>query len=132
LQGLDNGDLAGRLIQMANAYRLSRALYVAAELALADHLASGARSAEALAALTGAHAPSLHRLMRTLASLGLFVEDEAHRFALTPLGAALRSDAPGSARAAVRTLAGPAFWKAWEHTLYSVQTGKPGWPRRGA
>ncbi len=72
---------------------------------------------------------SLRRVMRTLASLELFTEDDRQRFSLTPLGAALKSNAPGSARAAVRTLAGQPFWRAWEHVLYSVETGKPGFEK---
>jgi hypothetical protein len=118
-----------QLIQMATAYRVSQALYAAAALRLGDHLAAGPKAASELASTIKAHAPSLHRLMRTLASLGVLTERGEHRFALTPLGEALQSDAPGSARAAVLTLAGPAFWRAWEHFLYSVQTGKTGWEK---
>jgi hypothetical protein len=101
-------------------------LYVAAKLDLADRLAGGPKSAEALAVATGTHAPSLGRLMRTLASLGLLTEDGQHRFALTPLGEALKSGAPGSARASVLTLAGDWVWRGFEHLLYSVETGKSG------
>jgi hypothetical protein len=104
-------------------------LYAAAALRLADHLSNGPRSAEELQAATNAHAPSLHRLMRALASLGVLTEAGERRFALTPLGEALISGAPGAARSAVLTLAGPAFWRAWEHFLFSVQTGKTGWER---
>lgn len=115
-----------QLIQMATAHWPSRLLYVAAKLGLADRLADGAKSAEALAVPTGTHAPSLYRLMRTLASLGLLTEDGEHRFALTPLGEALKSGAPGSARASVLTLAGDWVWRGFEHLLYSVETGKSG------
>ncbi len=121
--------VAMKLIQMANGYRVSRLLYVAAELGLADLLAAESRTAEDLAGAAGVDGLSLRRVMRTLASLGLFTEDERQRFSLTPLGAALKSDAPGSARAAVRTLAGQPFWRAWEHVLYSVKTGKPGFDK---
>jgi O-methyltransferase/methyltransferase family protein len=118
-----------QLIQMATAYRVSQAVYAASALRLGDHLAAGPKAASELAGAIKAHAPSLHRLMRTLASLGVLTERSDHRFALTPLGEALKSDAPESARAAVLTLAGPAFWRAWEHFLYSVQTGKTGWQK---
>jgi hypothetical protein len=118
-----------QLIQMATGYRVSQALYAAAAIQLADHLSHGARSALELAAVTNAHAPSLHRLMRVLASLGVLTEVTQRRFALTPLGESLKSGAPGGARSAVLTLAGPAFWRAWEHLLYSVQTGRTGWER---
>ena len=88
-----------QLIQMVTAYWVSRVVYAAAKLGLADQLATGPKSAAELAGPTRTHAPSLHRLMRTLASLGILTEREAQRFALTPLGEALRTGAPGSARA---------------------------------
>jgi O-methyltransferase domain/Dimerisation domain len=113
-----------QLIQMATGYWISKILYVAAKLELADRLAESPRSADELAAPTGTHAPSVHRLLRALASLGVFTEREGQRFALTPLGEALRSGAPGSARATILTLAGPTFWRAWDEALYSFETGK--------
>jgi hypothetical protein len=115
-----------QVIQMATACWMSRLLFVAAQLGLADHLASGPQTAEAVAASTGSHPPSLYRVMRTLASLGLFTEDDQHRFALTPLGETLKTGAPGSARATVLTLAGDLIWRAYEELPYSVQTGKSG------
>jgi len=114
-----------QLIQMATAPWAFRLVYVAAELRLPDLLAEGARSAQELAPATGTHAPSLHRVLRALASLGLFTEGAEGRFALTPLGAALRSGAPGSARATVLTLGARWFTHPLEELLYSVQTGKP-------
>jgi hypothetical protein len=118
-----------QLVQMATAYWGSRLLYVAAKLDLANHLARGAQSAETLAAATGTHPGALYRLMRTLASLGVLTEDAAQRFALTPLGDALRSDAPGAARATVLTLAGDWIWRGFEQLLYSVETSKSGLER---
>ena len=115
-----------QLVQMATAYWASRLLYVTAKLSLADHLANGPQSAESLAAATSTHAGALYRLMRTLAGLGLLTEDEGHHFALTPLGQALKSDAPGAARATVLTLAGDWIWRGFEHVLYSLETGKSG------
>ena len=113
-----------QLIQMATSYWPSRLVYVAAKLGLADHLASGAKNADELAGITGTHAPSLYRVMRTLVSLGLFTEDSAHRFASTALGDALRTGAPGCARSSVITLGGDWIWRGLEDFLYSVQTGK--------
>src|SRR5205823_11776511 len=74
-----------QLVQMAMGNWVSRVVYVAAKLGLADQLAKGPKSAEELAGPTATHAPSLYRLMRTLANLGILTEDAAHRFALTPL-----------------------------------------------
>jgi DNA-binding IclR family transcriptional regulator len=64
-----------QLIQMATAYWVSRFLYVAARMNLADQLVERPKTAEEIAQLTGATASSLYRFMRTLASLGLFTED---------------------------------------------------------
>jgi hypothetical protein len=81
------------LMQMANPL-VSRAIYAAAALNIADELAPGARSPEDLATATGTHPSSLHRLLRALASVGIFTEDADGRFGLTPLAEPLRSDQP--------------------------------------
>jgi hypothetical protein len=118
-----------QLVQMAMAHWVSRLLYTTAEMSLADHLAGGPKTAAELAQLTATHAPSLYRVMRTLASLGLFTEDSGHRFSLTPISEALRTDASGSVRTSVLTLAGDLFTKAQDQLLYSIQTGKSGFEK---
>lgn len=118
-----------QVIQMATAYWVSRLVHAAAELGLADHLSRGPQTVEALAGLTRTHPPSLYRLLRTLSSLGIFTEDAAHRFALTPLGEAMKTGAPGSARATILTLGGRSVSSAWENLSYSIQTGKPGFDK---
>ena len=115
-----------QLIQMGSGYWVSRIVYAAAKLGLADHLAGGPKSAAELAGPTRTHAPSLHRLMRTLASLGILSEDANRRFALTSLGEALKTGAPGCARATILFLAGDWWWQAWQHILYCFKTGKTG------
>src|SRR5262249_24354072 len=92
------------LIGMVAAIWKARALYAAASLGLADLLEGGPRDVATLAVRTGTHAASLHRLLRALASFGVFTEVAPQRFGLTRLGAALRRDAPGAARSAVLTL----------------------------
>jgi len=113
-----------QIIQMATAYWMSQLVYTAANVRLADHLASGPRSAADLAQVIGAQPRALHRFMRALASLGILTLGTDERFALTPLGEALKSDAPGSARATVLTMAGPMLWKAFGQLQYSLETGK--------
>jgi hypothetical protein len=88
-------------------------------------LAAGARTSDHLASVTGTHGASLYRLLRALASHGVLTEVGQHQFALTSLGEALRSGAPGGARATVLTIGGDWQWKAWDNFLYSLQTGKP-------
>jgi len=112
------------LIQMATAHWISRFLYVAARMNLADQVAERPKTAEELARSTGATTSSLYRFMRTLASLGLFTEDSEHQFSLTTLGEALRTGTPGSVRASVLTLAGGIFTQGLDHLHYSIQTGR--------
>ena len=118
-----------KLIQMGRAYVVSRVVYAAAKLGLADHLASGPKSAAELAGPMQVHGPSLHRLMRTLASLGILTERTGQFFALTALGEALTTGAPGSARSAIMFTGSPAAQRGWDHLVYSVQTGKPGFEK---
>src|ERR1700728_4858399 len=118
-----------QLNRMAMAYGISRLLRVAVELNLADHVAEGHNTAEELSRITGTHAPSLYRVMRALANQGIFNEDTAQCFSLTPLGEALKTDAPGSVRSSVLMLTGDLLSKAMDQLLYSVQTGKTGFER---
>lgn len=118
-----------RLIQMGRAFVVSRTVYAAAKLSLADHLASGPKSAAELAGSMKVHASSLHRLMRTLASLGVLTEQAQQRFALTRLGEALKTGAPGSARSAVIYAGSPWAQGGWDNLVYSVETGKPGFDK---
>jgi hypothetical protein len=114
-----------RLMQMGS-FAVPRVLYVAAELGLADELQSGPKSAAELAGPMKLHSPSLHRLMRTLAGLGILAEREAQRFELTPLGEALKSGTSNSARSTLRAFGSLHFQRAWDHFTYSLQTGKTG------
>lgn len=118
-----------QLIQMATAHWVSRLVYLTAEMGLADQLAAGPRTAEDLAGSTATDAPSLYRVMRTLASLGLFTEEPDRRFSLRPLGEALKSGAPGSARSAVLILAGDLSTKSLDQLHYSVQSGRTGFEK---
>jgi hypothetical protein len=115
-----------QLIQMGMGYWVSRLLYAAARYGLADLLADRPKTAAELAGPTGTHAPTLHRVMRTMAGLGILTEDSNRRFALTSLGEALKTGAPGAARSSILALAGEWWWKGWEHFLHCVETGETG------
>jgi len=117
-----------QLIQMGTAAWVSAVVSTAAEVGLADQLATGPRSADELAGPMKLHAPSLYRFMRTLAGLGILTEQEAQRFALTPLGDALRTGAPGSARATLLAF-NAVLWRGWEQMSYSLATGKSGFDK---
>jgi O-methyltransferase domain/Dimerisation domain len=118
-----------QLIQMGRAFVVSRTVYAAAKLGLADQLAPGPKSAAELAGPMNVHAPSLYRLMRTLASLGILTERPEQRFALTNLGEALKTGAPGSARSSVILFGSPWSQSGWDNLVYSVQTGKAGFEK---
>jgi hypothetical protein len=117
------------VLRAHTSYWISKVLYAAAKLGLADQLAAGPRTADELAGPTRTHAPSSHWLMRTLASLGVLTERDAQRFALTPLGEALRAGAPRSARATLLTLGSPWFVGAFENIMHSLETGGTGFEK---
>lgn len=114
---------AQRLEQLIFGYWQSQCVYVAAKLGIADLLANGPRTIEELAQRTDSHQASLFRLLRALASLGIFQEEADGRFKLTPIGELLRGDIPGSQRA-VAILMGEEHFQVWGELLYSVVTGK--------
>jgi hypothetical protein len=118
-----------QLIQMGRAHIVSRTVYAAAKLGLADYLASAPKSAAELAGVLHVHARSLHRLMRTLASLGILTEQPEQRFALTTLGEALKTGAPGSARSVVIFTGAPSSQSGWDNIVYAVQTGRTGFEK---
>jgi hypothetical protein len=109
---------------MVGGYRATQMVYVAAKLGIADLLVAGPRNVQELALATGAHAPSLYRLLRTLSSLGVFAEDASERFTLTPLAELIRSDTRDSLRPFVLSYGEPWWWKSWGNLLHSVQTGE--------
>jgi hypothetical protein len=102
----------------------SRALAVATELGIADHLASGPLHVNELGARTKSHAPSLFRLMRALESIGLFTQVSPRVFANTRATELLRKDVPGSRWAGVMLMsARGGEIEAWLGLMGSVQTG---------
>jgi ubiquinone/menaquinone biosynthesis C-methylase UbiE len=113
-----------RMIEMVTSFWLCRAIYLAASLGICDLLKNESRKLEDLAEVTRTHARSLYRVLRALASAGILTEDQQGRFALTPLGATLRTDVPGSLNAWVRVQLGEEHYRAWSDPLHSVQTGE--------
>src|SRR5262245_66409796 len=82
----------------------AQAIAVAAELGIADLVAREPMTAEQLASATHTQTPMLYRLLRFLASIGIFQEDRSHKFGLTPMASLLRSDAPDSMRSMARIM----------------------------
>ncbi len=117
------------LRHMINGFWISQALYVAATLHLADLLRDGPKTADELAKLSGAHASSLYRLLRALASIGVFGEDSDGRFELTPLAQHLRTDVPISHAAWAIWSGNRPTWAMWGELLHCIRTGQAGFPR---
>jgi hypothetical protein len=111
------------LLQMFSSYWISQAIYVAAKLGIADLLAEGPKKVEDLATSTQTHPTSLYRLLRALASVGIFAEVNDTEFTLTPL-AALLQKGKGGMRSMVLHMGEKPSWNAWGELLHSVTTGE--------
>ena len=118
-----------RMREMLGGYRITQMLYVAAKLGLPDLLAEGPKTAEELAIATKANGSSLYRLLRTLASTGVFAERPDGTFESTALADRLRSDTPDSQRAFALSYGAPWWWNAFGELLHSVRTGETAFTR---
>ncbi|MCX4640757.1 methyltransferase [Streptomyces sp. P9-2B-2] len=116
-------DLMAPLMDLALSHLFSAALRTAAHHRLADHLAGGPRTAEQLAATTGTHAPHLRRVLRYLATRGIFREDAAGAYHLTPAAQPLRTDVPDSLHAAVLMTTDELFLRASAAMPEAVEHG---------
>ncbi|MBF8190438.1 hydroxyneurosporene methyltransferase [Nonomuraea sp. K274] len=106
------------------------ALLTMAELGLADHLAHGPLDTGELAMRCGAHAPSLRRVLRELAAVGLVRPAGNDAYDLTDKGAALRSDVPDSVRSSIRMLGEEGFWYAMGMLPATVRDGGSAFVKR--
>ena len=113
-----------QMVLLLGGFRISQALYAAAVLGVADQLVAGPVPTEVLAERVGAHAPSLYRLLRTLASVGVFTELEPGVFALTPLGQTLTSGQPGSMRDVVIMFM-ETHYAPFGELVHTIRTGQP-------
>jgi hypothetical protein len=103
----------------------SAALYVAVTLNVADQLSGGPKDVADLARTTGANEDALYRILRLLASLGIFADAGPRRFKLTPSADMLRKDVPGSLHGMALFLPDPFHFRAYADLMHSVMTGKP-------
>jgi hypothetical protein len=117
-------EAAAALRRIVHGLRAAQALFVVAELRIADHLATGPLTGSELAVLTGTHAGALGRVMRTLCVLDVFAELGSGHFTLGSAGRLLRSDVDGSHRSVILLLVGAARWRCWSSLLETVRTGE--------
>jgi hypothetical protein len=112
------------LRRLVDGFRVSQAIHVAAVLGIADLLVDGPRGVDELASATGSDERSLYRLLRALAAVGVFREEEGRRFSATPLSDHLRRDAPETLYGWAAFAGRPLVWQAWGDLLHSVTTGE--------
>ena len=122
---MDETTARARILELGFSWTIPRAVHVAAELGVADAIGDGGESVEGIAARTGAHAPSLERLLRLLTKHGVFDRDGEGRVHLNAVSRLLRADAAGSMRDFVR-FDDATMWAAYGGLLHAVRTGDPG------
>jgi len=111
------------LLEMMYGYQKSQALFVAAQLGIADILSNGSKTAEELAKATGVNSRSIYHLMRSLISVGVFSTEDNDKFQLNPMGKHLLTGTPDSLRGTVMAM-GDEIYQAWGNLLYGIKTGK--------
>ncbi|WP_317441117.1 methyltransferase [Streptomyces collinus] len=121
----EQSDPVSVIFRLVWGYTTSAITHTAFELGLPDLLETGPRSADDLAEEAGAHGPSLHRLLRAMAALGITRETGNADFALTEAGALLGSKGAGSMDALARLLVHESMWRPWQGLTESVRTGEP-------
>jgi len=118
-----------QLAGLITGYWMSQAIHVAAKLRLADLLEEGPQTASELATATNCQTEPLSRLLRALASVGVFAQQEDGRFVLTPTAELLRTDHPDSLHAMAVMIGGGTQYTSWGELLWSVQTGQTGFQK---
>jgi hypothetical protein len=114
---------AEQLMQLASGYMASISIHIVARLGIADLLKDGPRPVSELAAATSTQEDRLYRVLRTLASVGVFQETGARAFALTPAAETLRSDVPDSMRPMALWICDPLHFRVYSEMMHSVSTG---------
>src|SRR5258708_9919918 len=109
-----------QLMELASAFILSRAIHVAAEIKVADHMIDGPKNIQLLAQKTTMNTDALYRLLRLLASYGIFSHDTSNNFSLTPLAQQLVSTDPNSLWAWVTYHNDTNRWHAYGSMKHSI------------
>ncbi|MGC2817736.1 MAG: methyltransferase [Candidatus Acidiferrum sp.] len=115
---------ADQLMQFAMGYIAASAVYSAASLGIPDLLKDGPRPITVLTAACGANEGALYRVLRALASVGVFNEISPRVFALTPMSELLRSDSEGSLRAMVLWMGNKMHFDTYSEMVHAIKTGE--------
>jgi hypothetical protein len=112
------------LLSILGMVRFAKAMYAAVRLGIPDRLKDGPQSASKLAQDTRMYEDALYRLLRALASIGIFEETQRFIFANTDLSTYLCTDHPGSMHDLVLWLLSDWDWASWGEIEYSIRTGR--------
>jgi O-methyltransferase domain/Dimerisation domain len=112
------------MLNLIEGFWIARSIYLAAKLGIADAFDDQPKTIAQLAAATNTEPRALYRLMRALASVGIFIEVSDHCFAITSLAATLKNDVPGSMRHLVMAQMGEDHSLGWSNGLHSLRTGE--------
>jgi orsellinic acid C2-O-methyltransferase len=113
-----------QLLLLIYGYMPTFLISAALRLEIPDRLGDSTMTSEELATATQTHHPSLTRMLRAMAAVELMTEVEPGRFKLTPAGALLRADVPGSVQGQAKIMLDESMWRAWPALEHSVRTGE--------
>jgi predicted transcriptional regulator len=112
-----------RMLELMTGHWVAQMIFAVTKLGVPDALGAKALAPEAIAQRVGANAAYLRRVLRALASVGVFAEDARGRFKLTPLGQTLRNK-PGSVRDFALMIVAPYNYRSWERLTEAVREGQ--------
>jgi SAM-dependent methyltransferase len=119
------GSTTVAMFRLITGFWVSQTVGVAAALGIADQFEGEPRDGDDLARAVGVDPDALQRLLRMLASLGVFAEVAPGTFRQTPLSETLRSGGPGSLRAYAMMQCAPGRWLPWGRLLDCIRSGRP-------
>lgn len=117
------------ILQMSMGAMVTQAIFVAAKLGIADIIADGTKHIDEISREAGAHPPSLYRILRSLASVGVFEETQPSTFVNTSISKVLRAGVPGSMRDSMIFMGEPWHYNVWGNMLHSARTGETAWKK---
>ena len=126
---MDTSEARAALLRLMNGFQISQAIHVAAKLGIAGLLKDGPRYSDDLARETATDSVALYRLLRALAAVGVFEEQDDKKFALTPLSQHLLVAAPESIAGWATLIGQEYFWQTWGHLEQGIKTGENVFPQ---
>jgi len=120
------------MLEIAQGAWLTQAISTASRFGMFDVLGERPATADEVARRAETDPQATFRLLRALASNSILKQQKDGRFALSRLGRALRSNAPGTLAPMVEFIGHPKHWEHWSELSYAVQTGQTAvWKLRG-